>query len=114
MEPIRDDIDVDALHRRIEELERTQRERDAELAERDAELATARALLAATWPGKNIPTEPVPAELSHALRGPRQTVRLVVDGRPVYVGVRAKKPPDMARELDAWSAVLRFARGRRG
>lgn len=100
---MRHDNDVDALHRRIAELEHTQEERDAELA-------TARALLAATWPGNEIPAEPIPTELAHALRGPRQTVRLVIDGQPVLVGVRAKRPPDEAREYAAWSAVLRFAR----
>lgn len=100
---MRNGNDVEALHRRIAELERTQKERDAELA-------TARALLAATWPGQEIPAEPVPAELSHALQGPRQTVRLVVDGQPILVGVRAKRPPDAARETALWADVLKFAR----
>jgi hypothetical protein len=104
---MRPDTDISALRKRIEELECTQKKRDAELA-------TARALLAATWPGNEIPAEPVPAELAHALCGPRQTVRLIVDGQPVYVGVRAKRAPDAARENAVWSAVIDFARRERG
>lgn len=100
---MRDDSDVEALRRRITELERTHKEKDAELA-------TARALLAATWPGNEIPAEPIPAQLTHALNGPRQTVRLVIDDQPVLVGVRAKRPSDVARETALWSAVLKFAR----
>lgn len=104
---MRPDSDVDALRRRIDELEDLKRDQDAELA-------MARSLLAATWPGNAIPAEPIPAELAHALHGPRQTVRLVVDGVPVLAGVRARRAPDAARELAVWGAVVRFARQAKG
>ncbi|GLY81888.1 hypothetical protein Airi01_101550 [Actinoallomurus iriomotensis] len=103
VEPTRHHSDTDLL-RRIAELERSN-------AEKDAELATARSLLAATWPGNEVPDVPIPAELSHALRGPRQAVRLDVDGTTVIAGVRGRSTSDAAREHAIWGAVLRFARG---
>ncbi|MDN3356026.1 hypothetical protein [Actinomadura sp. DC4] len=103
---MRHDDDVDMLRRRIAELE-------LNAQAQAAELATAKTLLAATWPGHDIPAEPMPAELTHALHGPRQAVRLVIDGRPVWAGVRAKSTPDAARELAVWSAVIGFAKGER-
>lgn len=104
MEPTRQESDADMLRRRIAELERSN-------AEKDAELATAKTLLAATWPGNEIPDKPIPVELTHALRGPKQAVRLVVDGTTVIAGVRGRGKIDAACELTVWSAVLKFARG---
>jgi hypothetical protein len=98
------DSDVDRLQRRIAELERQH-------AETQAELATAKTLLAVTWPGNEIPDRPIPAELAHALNGPRQAVRLVIDGTTVIAGVRGRGAPDEAKKLAVWSAILRFARG---